>query len=147
MRAGSTVTPDAKGSQKETVTFSALGTRVAQMLIEHDNALFTQAKDFREENTAKPTSYEELKEYLNDCGGYAIVPWDGSIESEAQVKAETKATIRCLPVSDKDIDQGIETGEIPKVNPTDLLNSDGSEMKCLITGNTATEIAIFAQAY
>ena len=52
-----------------------------------------------------------------------------------------------LPVSNKDIDSGIDTGLIPYVHSEDLLDSNGSKMKCLITGNQASEIAIFSQAY
>ncbi|MBP9116117.1 MAG: proline--tRNA ligase [Acidimicrobiia bacterium] len=147
MRAGSTIEPDARGSQKEKVNFESLANRINEMLIQHDQALFDEARDFRDENTIRPKSYDEMKSFLNECGGYAIVPWDGAIASEAQVKSETKATIRCLPVSNKDIDSGIDTGLIPYVHSEDLLDSNGSKMKCLITGNQASEIAIFSQAY
>ena len=147
MRAGSTVEPDKRGSQKESVNFENLSDRINEMLTQYDQALFVEARDFREDNTIRPKNYDEMKSFLNDCGGYAIIPWDGSLASEAQVKSETKATIRCLPVSDKDIDLGIESGLVPKVHDEDLLDSSGSKLKCLITGNDAKEIAIFSQAY
>lgn len=142
MRAGSTVEPDAKGSQKETVKFEDLVSRTSDMLIQHDAALYKEAEDFRNENTIHPKDYNEMKAFLNDCGGYAIVPWDGQAASELQVKNDTKATIRCLPVSAGDIDAGIESGDVPTCHASEI-----EDKKCIITGNDAKEIAIFAQAY
>lgn len=34
----------------------------------------------------------------DEKGGFILAHWDGTPETEEQIKAETKATIRCIPV-------------------------------------------------
>nr|HMS24780.1 hypothetical protein [Acidimicrobiia bacterium] len=124
---------------KQTVPFDKLTSWIEATLIEYDETLFSQATEFQQENIYRPSTYEEMKDYLSSTSGFAIAPWDGKKESEAQVKKDTKATIRCLPVSDSDLDSAIETGAFPE--------SETTSDKCIITGEAATEMAVFAQAY
>jgi prolyl-tRNA synthetase len=126
--------------EKETVSFNDIATRAVQALEENDAMLYSQAQEFRESNTITPSSYDEMKDFLNGTGGYALVPWDGSAESEAKVKADTKATIRCLPMTEDELSKGIESGEF-------AAPSIPAGTKCIITGNGAKEMAIFSQAY
>jgi prolyl-tRNA synthetase len=109
---------------KDTMPIESVADRVRPLLAEIDATLYAQAEEFREEHTARPESYDELRDFLKAGTGFAIAPWDGDPESEAKVKADTKATIRCLR---------IEPG--------------GVEGNCVITGKPATEEAVFAQAY
>ena len=127
------------GGDKQTVPFDKLASWIESALIEYDETLFSQATEFQQANIFRPSTYEEMKDYLSSTSGFAIAPWDGKKESEAQVKKDTKATIRCLPVSDSDLDSAIETGAFPE--------SETTSDKCIITGETATEMAVFAQAY
>ena len=41
---------------------------------------------------------------LDGKGGFALAHWDGTTETEAKVKEETKATIRCIPLDAIDPD-------------------------------------------
>ncbi len=109
---------------KDTWPIGSVGERVRPLLDEIDANLFSQASEFREQHTERPQSYDELRDFLKAGTGFAIAPWDGDPETEAKVKADTKATIRCLR---------IEPG--------------GVEGSCVISGKPATEEAVFAQAY
>ena len=50
----------------------------------------------RQEMPNVVSNYEEFKEKVKD-GGFFLCHWDGTAETEAQIKEETKATIRCVP--------------------------------------------------
>ncbi|MFW6214404.1 MAG: proline--tRNA ligase [Alkalispirochaetaceae bacterium] len=113
--------------EKQPLSLESIPATVEAILEEIQGSLFARARSFREENTVRPESYEDLCRFFNEeDGGFAMVPWDGSSESEAKVKEETKATIRVLPFGGETEAQG---------------------KKCLITGNPATQMAIFAKAY
>ena len=77
----------------------------------------------QEENTFTVNSYDEFKSRIGG-GGFVRCGWDGSAESETAVKADTKATIRCI-LQDENVD--------------DLL--------CIYSGNPAKYKVIFARAY
>ncbi len=62
-------------------------------------ALLDRARAMRIERTRAVDSYEAFKESIED-GGFFLMHWDGSAETEARIKAETKATIRCIPQDD-----------------------------------------------
>ena len=85
--------------------------------------LLEDARAFRDEHIDNVTSYDELKQVI-EAGRWARVWWRGSDEDEVAVKDETGATIRCFPFEQPN-DQG----------------------KCVMTGETAEKIALFAKAY
>jgi prolyl-tRNA synthetase len=64
--------------------------------------LFDDAVAFREANSHRASSFDELRELIADAGGLVTGPWCGDAECEGKVKAETKATIRFLPLEAKD---------------------------------------------
>ena len=64
--------------------------------------LFDDALAFRDANSHRASSYDELKQLIADGGGFVTGAWCGDPECEAQVKAETKATIRFVPLEPKD---------------------------------------------
>jgi len=70
--------------------------------------LFNRAKQFRDDNTSRPATYDEFKELLDTKRGFLSCPWDGTDETEALIKEETKATIRCIPFEGS----GVEPGEV-----------------------------------
>jgi len=74
-----------------------LAARVQELLDEIQQALFERAVRFRDEHTTTTDSYETFKQLMEGRPGYVIAPWCGSAECEAQIKAETQATIRNLP--------------------------------------------------
>ena len=59
--------------------------------------LFNKALNYRE-NTTEVDTYDEFKEVLEAKGGFISAHWDGTTETEDQIKNETKATIRCIPI-------------------------------------------------
>lgn len=65
------------------------------LLDEIQKNMFSKARKFREENTFRVDSYDKFKSRI-EGGGFARCGWDGSAESETAVKADTKATIRCI---------------------------------------------------
>ena len=58
--------------------------------------IFEKARKYRDERVYECDNYEEFKEKVKD-GGFFLCHWDGTAETEAQIKEETQATIRCVP--------------------------------------------------
>jgi prolyl-tRNA synthetase len=59
--------------------------------------LLERAVRFREEHTHRVDSYEAFKEVLEGRPGFVIASWCGAADCEAQIKADTQATIRSMP--------------------------------------------------
>jgi prolyl-tRNA synthetase len=113
--------------EKEACPVEQVSARVRVLLEEIQQNLFDRAKAFRDENTHRPETYEEMLHLYNTGpGGFAIVPWDGEAESEAKVKEDTKATIRVLPFGNEDEAQG---------------------KRCIVSGKPARHMAVFAKSY
>ncbi len=87
---------------KEVIPLEGLSERIAGLMEEIQTNIFTKALNFRDEMTTPVDSYEEFKQVLETKGGFILAHWDGSPETEEQIKAETKATIRCIPVDAPD---------------------------------------------
>ena len=85
--------------------------------------LITQARDFRDRNTHIVKGYDEFKSIISK-GGFVRCGWDGNPETEAKIKQDTKATIRCIP-----------------------FDEDPEELTCVLTGQKAKHEVIFAKAY
>ncbi len=109
---------------KETWPLSGLGDGVGRLLLQIQEGLYVQAKEFLEAHTFHPKDYEELRAVLADPGGFAVTAWCGRTECEDRMKADTKATIRYL---------SMEPGPVA-----------GS---CIVCGEPATEEAAWALAY
>ena len=82
--------------EKETVPFEGLAERIEKLLEDIQDNIFKKAKDFRDAHIFECDNYEEFKEKVKD-GGFFLCHWDGTPETEAQIKEETQATIRCVP--------------------------------------------------
>ena len=82
--------------EKETCTFDGIEDYVVNLLEEIQNNIYNKAKTYLDEHIYPCDNYEEFKERIKD-GGFFLCPWDGTEETEAQIKAETQATIRCVP--------------------------------------------------
>ncbi|CAM3310467.1 proline--tRNA ligase [Rhodothermus bifroesti] len=115
---------------KETVPQAGLSTRVRETLEAIQQNLLARARAFRDEMTTRVDTYEEFKAVLEEKGGFILAPWDGTPETEARIKEETKATIRCIPL-DRDAEQ-LGTREA------------GRDM---LTGKPSKERVLFARAY
>jgi prolyl-tRNA synthetase len=108
---------------KETVDFEGLEDYIENLLADIQKNLLERAKQFRAEKTEEVNSYEEFKKKI-DKGGFFLAHWDGTKETEAKVKEETQATIRCIA-----LDQPEEEGF------------------CMVTGKPSSRRVIFAKAY
>lgn len=82
--------------EKETRTFDGIEDYVVNLLEEIQNNIYNKAKTYLDEHIYPCDNYEEFKERIKE-GGFFLCPWDGTEETEAQIKAETQATIRCVP--------------------------------------------------
>ena len=70
--------------------------RVEKLLKEIQDNIFAKAKAFRDAHIYECDNYEEFKERVKN-GGFFLCHWDGTAETEAKIKEETQATIRCVP--------------------------------------------------
>ncbi|WKN32375.1 proline--tRNA ligase [Porifericola rhodea] len=111
--------------EKQTYQFDeALPQTIKKLLDTIQEEVYNKALQFREEKTYRVDSYEEMKEVLEEKGGFISAHWDGTAETEAKIKEETKATIRCIP-----------------------LNNEQEEGKCIYSGKPSSQRVIFAKAY
>ena len=108
---------------KETLPVAGIAQRVARLLEEIQENIYLKAARFRDSMTTRVDSYEEFKRLLDEKGGFFLCHWDGTAETEARVKEETKATIRCIP------------------------EDDGEEGLCMVTGQPSRQRVLFARAY
>jgi prolyl-tRNA synthetase len=81
---------------KSFVPQEGLAVPVSQALEAIQKALHARALAFRNANTAEPKGYEEFKAAVEK--GFAFSFWCGRPECEQQIKEETKATVRCVPL-------------------------------------------------
>ena len=82
--------------EKETLSFEGIEEKVVALLEEIQENIYQKALKLREEKTYSCTTYDDFKERIKD-GGFFIYDWDGTSETEEQLKADTQATIRCIP--------------------------------------------------
>lgn len=82
--------------EKQTLPFKGIEEYVKNLLEEIQTNIYNKAKKRLDENIFPCDNYEGFKERVKD-GGFFLCPWDGTEETEAQIKAETQATIRCVP--------------------------------------------------
>ena len=82
--------------EKETVAFDGLAERIENLLEDIQENIFQKALKFRDAHIYECNNYEEFQEKVKD-GGFFLCHWDGTAETEAKIKEETQATIRCVP--------------------------------------------------
>ncbi len=109
---------------KETQPIENLDVYIEQLLENIQKDIFQKALNHRAEHSTKVDTYEEFKQVLEEKGGFISAHWDGSAEEEEQIKNETKATIRCIPLD----------------NPQEAGIS-------LISGKPSKQRVIFAKSY
>ncbi|HEX6250264.1 MAG TPA: proline--tRNA ligase [Gemmatimonadaceae bacterium] len=113
---------------KATVSLDTIGEDANELLSEIQQDMLILARERREENSHRgPISYDRFREIMAGDGGFVYTGWCGSAACEAQVKDETKATIRVLP------DEEFRSAEAPQ--------------KCMTCGSAAAHEALWAKAY
>ncbi len=110
--------------EKETLQQADIENKIEHLLEQIQDNLFQKAKTMREAKSFKADTYDEFKRILEETPGFVMAHWDGTPETEQKIKEETKATIRCIPLNNKQ-----EAG------------------KCIYSGNPSTQRVVFAKAY
>lgn len=82
--------------EKVNVPLEGIEQYVRNLLDDIQNNIFQKAKAARDSRIYECDDYEEFKERIKD-GGFFLCHWDGTAETEARIKEETQATIRCVP--------------------------------------------------
>jgi prolyl-tRNA synthetase len=103
---------------------TSLAQVVATLLGEIQASLFGAAKRMLGEHTTDVDTYDELVLRIAANAGWSLAHWCGGSACEARIKAETKATIRCIP--------------------RDLPPEPG---RCILCGGTSDRRVVFARAY
>ena len=82
--------------EKETIGFEGLAEHIVSVLDDMQANIFKKALDYRNAHIYECNDYEEFKQRIKD-GGFFLCHWDGTEETEARIKEDTQATIRCVP--------------------------------------------------
>ena len=82
--------------EKENISFDNIAQHVTELLADIQNNLFEKARRYRDAHIYECDNYDEFKTKVKD-GGFFLCHWDGTAETEAKIKEETQATIRCIP--------------------------------------------------
>jgi len=107
---------------KNIISRDGLAGKIESMLDSIQNELFTIAEARMNDRTSTVESYDEFKNRIED-GGFIYAHWDGSAETEAKIKEETKATIRLIPLTNDE------------------------EGTCMVTGKLSPKRVLFARSY
>jgi prolyl-tRNA synthetase len=110
--------------EKTSMPMEGLAAAVAKLLNEIQENMYNKALAFRTENITTVENWDDFVRTLDEKGGFISAHWDGTAETEEKIKEQTKATIRCIP-----------------------LNNKQEEGKCVLTGNASVQRVLFARAY
>ncbi|HMI66585.1 MAG TPA: proline--tRNA ligase [Cyclobacteriaceae bacterium] len=110
--------------EKKVIRMDEVAAVIPQLLDEIQANIYQKALKFRNEQTTSVDSFEDFKKVLDGKGGFILAHWDGTAETEAAIKEETKATIRCIPL--------------------DAVEENG---KCVYSGKPSGRRVLFARAY
>jgi prolyl-tRNA synthetase len=109
---------------KESLPLDGLAERIGALLEDIQQQMYNKALAFRDEHITPADTMEEFERLLEEKGGFIYAHWDGTTETEEKIKERTKATIRCIPLNNKQ-----EAGT------------------CILTGKPSTQRVLFARAY
>ena len=109
---------------KETMPIEGVEEKIVALLEEIQQNIYKKAYDFRESMITKVDSYDEFKQLIETKGGFFLCHWDGTTETEEQIKVDTKATIRCIPFEGEE-EEGV----------------------CMVTGKPSRRRVLIAKAY
>ena len=93
--------------EKETLQVEGIEEYVEKLLEEIQQHMFHKASKFRDEHIFPCDDYDDFKKRVKD-GGFFLCPWDGTEETEAKIKEETQATIRCIPFNVDQTNPGVD---------------------------------------
>ncbi len=110
--------------EKKSYSLDGLADSIVALLDNIQQNLFEKALNMRNNSIKKVDSYDEFKKRLESEGGFFAAHWDGTKETEEQIKTDTKATIRCIPL--------------------DAVEEAGT---CMVTGKPSKRRVLIAKAY
>lgn len=110
--------------EKFTLRLEEVAARIPGLLDEIQAGIYSKAKAFQSQMTTPVDTFDDFRKVLDEKGGFVSAHWDGTKETEAAIKEETKATIRCIP-----LDAAEESG------------------KCVYSGQKSSRRVLFARAY
>ncbi|MBF6590266.1 MAG: proline--tRNA ligase [Ktedonobacterales bacterium] len=93
--------PRTDRAAKQMISKDAVVQSVRKLLDDIQRMLYDQALAFRQRRTYQATSFDELRALMADRARLGFVEgwWCGDAACEATIKAETQATLRCLPLA------------------------------------------------
>ncbi len=110
--------------EKASYSITDLATKAEHLLTQIQQNIFQKALDFRDSHIFRADTMEEFTRLLDEQPGFVYAHWDGTAETEQQIKEITKATIRCIPLG----------------NPPE----SGA---CILSGKPSAQRVLFARAY
>jgi prolyl-tRNA synthetase len=110
--------------EKQVMKLDEVAAQIPKLLDDIQSNIYQRALKFKGEVTTQVDTYADFKKVLDEKGGFISAHWDGTKETEAAIKEETKATIRCIPLDAKE-----EAGV------------------CMYSGKPSTRRVLFARAY
>jgi prolyl-tRNA synthetase len=110
--------------EKSVQQFEGIAAYIENLLTDIQANMFNKAKAFRDGNMREVNTWDEFTSTLENNSGFLLAHWDGTSETEEKIKELTKATIRCIPLDNKQ-----------------------EEGKCILTGKPSKQRVIFARAY
>lgn len=110
--------------EKNSVSMEGLTDHIVKLLADIQQNMYNKALTFRNENIRNADNWDDFVKLLDEKSGFIAAHWDGTTETEEKIKEQTKATIRCIP-----------------------LNNKQEEGKCVLTGKPSTQRVLFARAY
>lgn len=110
--------------EKNTYQLDGVVDSVTQMLEDVQQNMFNKALTYRDEHITKVDNWDEFVSVLDGKGGFVAAHWDGTAETEEEIKNKTKATIRCIP-----------------------LDNEQEEGVCILSGKPSKQRVLFAKAY
>jgi prolyl-tRNA synthetase len=110
--------------EKNSIGIDGLATAIVDLLDDIQKNIYNRALAYRNEHITNANSWDEFVKLLDEKTGFIAAHWDGTGETEDKIKDLTKATIRCIPLNNK--------------------QEDGV---CILTGKPSKERVLFARAY
>ncbi len=110
--------------EKITISIDHFVQQVSAWLETIQRHIYQRALMLHQKRTLLVDDYATFKKLIATTSGFLLAHWDGTTETEEKIKAETKATIRCIPLDGED-DPG----------------------HCIYSGKPSKRRVVFAQAY
>ena len=110
--------------EKTAISLDGLTETVAALLLEIQANLLQRATKYRDDHITSVDTWDEFINVLDNKTGFVLAHWDGTAETEEKIKEQAKATIRCIPLGNKE-EEGV----------------------CVFSGKPSKQRVLFAMAY